>query len=65
MRKIISYSSICKKFEGNMEQALQGKFKEISKKNDTVYKNQNYSYHVKAVTELIGATFWVFSVTVL
>lgn len=34
---------------------------DLNKQTDNVYKNPNYSYHVKTIRELIGATFWVFS----
>ena len=37
----------------------------FNKQTDNVYKNADYSYHVKAIRELIGATFWIFSVYIL
>lgn len=62
MKRVMNHSSNCKKFAGNVEEALKKKFMDLNKQTDNVYKNPNYSYHVKAIRELIGATFWVFSV---
>ena len=61
MRDIMDYSSICKKFEGAMEQSLQQQVKDLAAQINKV-ENPNFSYHCKAIKEILGATFWVFTV---